>query len=196
MKKTSILLSILSVILLSTVALRAEVINSFEDPTKGFGGEEAGVTYMYGSNIGVTDGLYSLGVVAPGPTWWSGIGSDSPSNLVDILKANSQIKVDITVPQWAGTNNWLNFIVNLNSNLGWVTLPSSGSITAGTPSTITYDYSTLDKANIQWAQLVYCVQNQNGPQPFYVDNIRAVPEPATFVLLAVGGLMLLVWRKR
>jgi hypothetical protein len=111
--------------------------------------------------------------------------------------------LDITVP--AGTGQWYDQVGieaqivgdGVNSALGFQTVNMSAS--GPTTATLTWNYSSAIFSNLtpSWMQIQWHVDNDDVAKPsFEIDNVLAVPEPATIVILAMAGLMLLVWRRR
>ena len=120
---------------------------------------------------------------------------------------------------WNGTEGWVRWdVASLNSNQGWKQTNDSlmgDTANPGSPGgwdpvnwgasnqrTISWDFSTLlegatpqDIVGGGWAQLNLSVNGDTGPDTsgiMYIDNIRleTIPEPATLLLLGLGGLML------
>jgi hypothetical protein len=174
---------------------------------------QGGLEYGSTTGAGVTDGVQAATVLMAASGWqWA--GSEWCWGNYDQLKNHSILKLDITPgyvyesdPQEAGTAAF-GFIINggdpnwgwrdMGETDGWVDLP------IGVTTTVVWDY--YDEAiahpftSAGWNKIGF-VFSTSGDRQFTLDNLRfegvAAPEPATIVMLAIAGLMgLLYWRKR
>jgi hypothetical protein len=165
-----------------------------------------------GSTIGVTDGLYSLKINAPGGTWWNEAMSFNLTrendSLYDFFYGWGTFFVDITVLQ----SEWM-----MDTAIGWTTSPqvslllnpgsgqwwNLGPVQIGQPlngnitMTASWDYRAyLDQISpdVSYIKMTLAFVNYGylTPAPYYIDNARfLIPEPATMALLAFGALALL-----
>jgi hypothetical protein len=203
MRKLATLVAVVVIITSSASISLATLISSFE----GTGFSEvstANNSYAFSTSTGVTDATQSYAITTINSLGWDWLGQiwDAPGtpgqSLGQIMKANSVLKFDITAP---GPGDWMQMFVNIQGDgLGWSGSPGlAGAYIGADKQTVSWDYSSLMgsvPANPSWFQIHFTWQGAPG-QTIYIDNLRAVPEPATIVLLSVAGLMgLLYWRKR
>ena len=141
------------------------------------------------------------------------------------IAGGARIEADVywLTSDWNGTG-WARWdTMSMNSNQGWLQLNDSNMTDVQNPSspggwdttswgasnqrTISWDWgSTLAAIGPQdikdggWTQLNMSVNLDTGAGTsgiFYIDNIRAViPEPGTMALLGMGGLLMVIRRRR
>ena len=133
------------------------------------------------------------------------------ANFLAALKNNNTLSMTYTLPQTLTTGangyfqlswvfNWTGGYQGFNNNSFF----NGANLTAGT-HTVTFDYSSL-QAGLPTTQPSYfqlfLIANSGGslspgaPVPFYIDDIEAVPEPASLTLLALGIPALVVVARR
>lgn len=182
--------------------MRADLLlNSYEMKTdgslEGMDSIDAGTTQSWSNAIGVTEGTYSLGISVPAAEWRNAGILEWDWPLTYPIEQNQKLLLDVTVPVGsASATDTFSLSLVINGGAGWKQGPMVNIPADGATRTYEYDYGAIASLG-GWAQ-IFAVTNSGEQRTFYVDNLRVanVPEPATFVLLAVGGLMLLVWRKR
>ncbi|MCW5941163.1 MAG: PEP-CTERM sorting domain-containing protein [Fimbriimonadaceae bacterium] len=186
--------------LVSTGAF-AQTLYSFESDLQGWA-DLAGdpVITLAQSTTGATNGTQAMSITWSGGFGW--IGTSSTAGAVETaLHGANQILMDITVdPGFVGQSNWANMLVAYNDgSYGWRQTGTSTTIpTAAGLHTVSVDVSAIQAPNLSnpWFQVFIGVNSANaGPRTMYVDNIRAVPEPASFIALGVGALALLRRRR-
>ena len=159
----------------SRSALAVVTVDSYEGTNfPSTNSNPAEVTYTTSATTGVTNGSFSLGVNVQQPTGWVSLGNEYP-NLAD-LKANNQLKLDITVPLGSGTGNDYVTIIPIiqTSNIGWGQLAGQ-SASGGSPTTsLTFDYSSLSGsvASSAWCQMFFYAASPDPARTFYIDNLR------------------------
>jgi hypothetical protein len=218
MKRSSLLTALCAVAAATT--LQGQVIGDFEgslDPgwvvTAGTG---TPVTTWASS------GSYSLQVTpaASGFAWGLQF-NDIPT--VDKLTSSHYLQFDVywDSSEWlpeTGGDAWVRWdIGSLNSEAGWQQITDAEITDPANPSypgswdpfnwgathqrTLTYDFTGLgyDVSGATWAQfnLSYNLGGAETIGNFYIDNVQLVPvpEPTTFALLGLAGLLITVRRR-
>lgn len=192
---------------LATLGLAATghsvVIYSFESGTDGFANPawSVGDTALSQNSFGATDGSQSLKVQRPstgdGFRWIvaDGIATDVKQN----LKNSTHVLVDVTIGTDFGASNWFKMSLVLNQ-AAWNQTPEL-LISPTTPGTHTLDFDVSALApNIvvsDWMRFGFSI-NSDGPSgsTAYIDNFRAVPEPASLAIFGLGLAALRLRRKR
>ncbi len=187
------------------------LIGDFEQQMDNFGptSETPVPTFEY-STTGATSGDYSL-AVQPNKTGWQ--WAFMHEGIVDI-DTNPILSVDVTwvAAEW-GTTPWVNFkdiAVNSDSPSGWQQYTPTDPVNPDYPGswdpgnwgdhtrTLTWDLSDYDTTGVTWMQIIFSSNidsNATTVGKYYIDNVQLIPEPATFGLLFLGGLVLLRRRK-
>jgi hypothetical protein len=104
--------------------------------------------------------------------------------------ASGTIQLDF-VPATGGTYFGLGIVLNYNSNFGQF-FPSGTPVNNGTYYTEDINYTINSTTSANYFQLGV-IWNSDAPtgSSFTLDNIQVVPEPASLVLLGLGGLSLI-----
>jgi hypothetical protein len=206
-----------SALLPSLPLAHGAVIESFESGTlNGWGaGTLNGSTTTVGSAL-ASNGTFSAGCSLTVPASFSGwtvntILERDPRSFMDA--GTTTLTMDV-YSDWSNPNGWGVYgntimLVLSNSN-GWSAIaPTSGSLVNGAFATLTWDMTphaaAITDSGLGWSSLgiAWHVGTwagggdglPNGTQTFAIDNITAVPEPSSLVLLA-GGLLSLRRRRR
>ena len=217
------LISICLVLAFVTTGYASVVIGNWEGTSLdgwGPGINDSSAILVPGSTTGVTLGSGSLKFtpVADGAYWrlqWVG----TPMDL-----SGATLKFDLTMiaSEWPSTT-WTQVAdkigVNSNASPGWEEYgPGSSSHAAysvidrdtGKPTTrswgtwegnakktFSFDISDYDSTGATWMQIAISIQDANpaGNGNFYFDNFRIIPEPATMIMLGLGGLTFLRRKK-
>lgn len=180
-----------------TLSASAQLLYSFEDAGQiGFVSNEGSAITFAQSTIGATEGSSSLQINNPNGSfaWWA---IDNAA-IANTIRNNSTILVDVTV---VNANPWQNMMMVFNSPSGWSQQNGNQvDLVAGT-QTVAFQYQggstnlTLPPLDSPWFKLTFSA-NSGAPLTYYIDNIRAVPEPMTMSVLAAGLLGLAARRKR
>jgi len=168
-----------------------------------------------------SDGVYSTESSFTVPAGWAGWGVHTllSKNTADIgiTSSTTQISLD-AFADWSNPNGWgvygNEIWLILNYEGTWATIsPSSGALTNGTFTTLTYDISSHAAAmtapglswsavEIAWFLGTWADNGQdNGVQTISIDNINGnnllvVPEPTSLLLLAASAVALIGSRRR
>ncbi len=163
-----------------------------------------------------TLGDYSMkGVIANGG--WVEIAEvglfDIDTALQSTLGTYGQVIIDVTPIATEETAEWCQLGLLINSGVEWNSYGWQ-DLVLGQTQTVTFDLTADGMANVlaveegSWlnvgfignsAGTVYddisgTVKVFDGEITYYIDNVQIVPEPATMVMLSLGGLALI--RKR
>jgi len=123
------------------------------------------------------------------------VSADVTSFRADMISAWTEIEVVINA------QNHDNNGADPQNNIGWNQLGLMAMDLTGVPQTINWSVPAELSAkiaasddNIQWFEFVLvCNTDSSDPASvgkFYIDNIQVVPEPATMLMLGLGGLFL------
>lgn len=180
-----------------SLSASAQLLYSFEDASQvGMAVNEGSAITFSQSATGATDGNFALQVNNPNGSfaWWA---IDNAS-IANTIRNNTTILVDVTV---VNANPWQNMMMVFNSPSGWGQANGNQvDLVAGT-QTVAFQYAagsnnlTLPPLDSPWFKMTFSA-NSGAPLTYYIDNIRAVPEPMTMSVLAAGLLGLAARRKR
>lgn len=204
------------------VSARAQVqLYSFEDGTQGFGPNGFPVPTVAQDTVGATHGAYSLLFGLGQPQTFSGALTSTVNQAALLDPATTAIAVDVTVPQGAGEYTGAGF-----ANMGitfYGSIPSQGVFgvpvqTNGAsernvdlaPGTYTLVIPLVSATGPmrnafgtgpgQFTDLTglqfYINKSPDDDMVVYLDNVRAVPEPATAALACAATLGLVGFRGR
>lgn len=200
--------SVLLALGLMTLAAQSQagLLYSFETGTEGWynpswsGGD---VTFTQ-DTVGVTDGSHSARVNYPAGAGfrWLMVDNVSGAKAADLMLA-TQLMIDMYLPV-DFQDGWFNgkaFMQEMFGGWNWrevdqITYGPGNGGNAG-QRTVTFNISSLTSVMVagQPYRLGFSINANNAQnRVFYLDNIRTdtpVPEPATFVAFAIGGLALL-----
>ncbi len=180
----------------------AQVLYSWETGLEGWTDNSGDVVLnLAQSTTGATEGTQALSITWQGGFGWFNTGQTA--GLVEqTLNGATQFELDVTVPDgFSGVSSWANMLLAFNDGThGWRQLGASVNVptTAGTHRLV-FDYSGLaaPPASNPWFQIHLAVNSANGAdRTLYLDNMHVVPEPASMIALALGGLGVIARRRR
>jgi hypothetical protein len=213
MKKCKFISPILFVLFLFMASSTyAVVIGDFEGGSMDGWMPGGAVTTAFSSTTGVTLNSCSLAAAPNGTGFVWALQRDG----VEDLDANPILSLDVTwvTSEWVDDGSggaWVNLKdIAVNSGAGWSQYIPDDPTNPSYPGswdpynwgevhtrTLTWDLSDYDMSLVtNWMQ-IYLSFNSGGFEQtgnFYIDNIQLIPEPATMMLLGLGGIALL--RKR
>jgi hypothetical protein len=200
-------------LLLSLSAVHGAVIESFESGTlNGWGAGTLNGTSTTVNAIRASDGALSAANTFIVPASFSGwtvntIIERDPRSFMDA--GATALSMDV-YSDWANPNGWgvyANTIAMiLNNSNGWtIVFPTSGSLTNGSFSTLTWDMTphaaAITDSGLGWSSVGFAWHVgtwagggdglDNGTQTFALDNlsITSVPEPSSAVAVLTAGLL-------
>jgi hypothetical protein len=209
------------IIAAAAVSARAQLLYSFEDGTQGFGPNGFPVPTVAQDTVGATQGTHSLLFGLGQNQTFSGALTQTVDPAVLLSPATDAIAVDVTVPQGAGeytgagfANMGITFFGSIPSQgvfgvpvqtngasernvdlaPGTYTLTIPLISTAGTPMRNAFGTGPGQFTDLTGFQF-YISKSGDDDMIVYLDNVRAVPEPASAALV-IGALWGLVARRR
>ena len=166
-------------------------------------------TTVFSDTYGVTLNSYSLGA---NPNATDFHWALQHNGVVD-LDATPILSLDVTwvASEWddgGSSGAWVNLKeLAVNSNPGWVQYVADDPLNPSYPGswdpynwgevhtrTLTWDLSSYDMSTVtDWMQIILAFNSGNLETTgnYYIDNVQLIPEPATMMLLGLGGLVLL-----
>ena len=171
----------------------ADVIRDFETDLGGFYSNNSGLIEVSQSNEAAYGGNYSMKLNSP-----SGV-----SNWVEVISwfwsdwsEFPQLEMKFKAAQ-SGLGGWIHYSFwDWNQN-GWAN--GGGAVASfAVPGDDAWHSITLYMSSFTRNSVggIRFYTNELSAGAYYIDNISVVPEPATLGLLAVGGVMTLIRRKR
>lgn len=184
--KTTLKLALASSAFIMAVSANAQLLYSFESQAEvdlwadETGGPDITVSQ---DTIGATEGSNSMKVSLPegGFTWFASLDT----SVLGPMQDNTMIAMDITVPD---ANDWQNMLFVFNGpDHGWQQNDGLAVDLVEGLNQVTFDYSgyNLEDPSAAWFKLTLSL-NSAAPLDVYIDNVRAVPEPGT--MLVLGGV--------
>jgi PEP-CTERM motif-containing protein len=184
--KKAILVGIVAMALCATAALGG-MAYSWENDIQGWkdnGGNGNPLPATFSTEIGVTDGSYSLELDVPqtevGGANWTPFGGPydfNPFAVQDVID-NNWVRLDVTVPEdtvyvpdWAS----IQVALHLLSNTGNTADVAYTVCPPGETTTVEFDYSAFDFTGASWVQFRFITNIPNllsDPGSIYVDNFR------------------------
>ena len=200
---------------LSTTLVRGQTVFSYEpgEPGMPYTGNPGIYITSTSTTTGVTQGAQSLQTSVAAPAIFGGPGSSAFTDAVRAaeIDAAPAVAIDMTVPNKSfgfGNIDLQFFQTGMRGGAGsdearfsptFATSPGQ-TITLQIPLTTTQfgtPHILIDPA-LPWSYQIDLSFNSadQGPFVFQFDNLRAVPEPASSALLAIGGVAVGTLRRR
>jgi len=210
------------VVAAAALPARAQLLYSFEDGTQGFGPNGFPVPTVAQDTVGATQGTHSLLFGLGQNQTFSGALTQTVNPTVLLSPDTTAIAVDVTVPQGAGeytgagfANMGITYFGSIPSqNVFGVPVQTNGASertvdlapgthtlviplisTAGTPIRDAFGTGPGKFTDLGGFQF-YISKSADDDMTVYLDNVRAVPEPATGALACAAGLGLVAFRRR
>jgi len=199
---------------LSTTLVRAQLLFSYEpgEPGMPYAGNPGIYTVSTSTTTGVTNGTQSIQASVPVPQF-GGPGSSAFTDAVRAAAINGApaVAIDMTVPSKSfgfGNIDLQFFQTGMRGGAGFDEARFSPTFATSSGQTITLQipltttqfatpHILLDPL-LPWSYQIDLSFNSadQGPFVFQFDNLRAVPEPASSALLAIGGVAVGTLRRR
>jgi len=206
----------------AALSARAQQLYSFEDGTQGFGPNGFPVPTVAQDTVGATSGTHSLLFGLGQTQTFSGALTQTVNQATLLSPSTTAIAVDVTVPQGAGeytgagfANMGITFFgaipsqgvfgVPVQTNAasernvdlapGTYTLVIPLVATNGAPMRNAFGTGAGQFTDLSGLQF-YISKSGDDDMTVYLDNVRAVPEPATAALACAAGLGLVATRRR
>lgn len=152
------------------------------------------------SAIGVTLGSGSMKLDFPSGGWGTKAGMDAMPYLAVLMAPGSKVVMDVSARSNDIPGYWGAIDILIDCD-GYWSGQAEQAISIGWTeyfTTQTYEFTIKDAAKTALAGATYAglkVFTNSGAGVLYIDNVRIIPEPASLVLLGLGGLSL-IRRKR
>jgi hypothetical protein len=211
----------LTVVAAATPA-RGQLLYSFEDGAQGFGPNGFPVPTVAQDTVGATQGTHSLLFGLGQNQTFSGALTQTVDQATLLSPSTSALAVDVTVPQGAGEYTGAGF-ANMGVTF-FGSIPSQGVFgvpvqtngasernvdlapgtytlviplvsTTGAPMRNAFGTGAGQFTDLTGLQF-YISKTGDDDLTVYLDNVRAVPEPAAAASACVGSLGLLAFRRR